>query len=118
MGAVRKAKHITFMDTETTYIDHIETYRNKSRNKSVPSSICFFLERTIMGILGGITGENYPAEIGKKSSLGTYEPRTFEEQIRDRIAHYQSQINNLQSVLDSMSPDVKKFVGALQKANL
>lgn len=45
-------------------------------------------------------------------------PRTFREQIQDQIAHHESKIKDLQSVLDSMTPEVEKFVEALQKANL
>jgi hypothetical protein len=45
-------------------------------------------------------------------------PRTFREQMQDQIAQHQAKIKDLQSVLDSMTPEVEKFVEALQKANL
>ena len=44
--------------------------------------------------------------------------RTFREQIRDQIAHHKAKITDLENVLDSMTPEVEKFVEALQKVNL
>ena len=64
-----------------------------------------------MAVEGGWAGSTGPA-------LGVYKPRTFKENIQDQIVAHQNKITELQNVLDSMSPDVEKFVEALQKANL
>ena len=45
-------------------------------------------------------------------------PRTFRETIQDQIAHHEAKISELKGVLESMTPEVEKFVEALQKANL
>lgn len=44
--------------------------------------------------------------------------RTFREQMQDQIAHHKARIKDLEGVLESMTPEVEKFVEALQKANL
>lgn len=44
-------------------------------------------------------------------------PRTFRETVQDQIAYHKSKIQDLQEVLDSMTPEVEKFVEALQKIN-
>lgn len=41
--------------------------------------------------------------------------RTFKEQINDEIASHQARIKELQEVLDSLSPEVERFVEAVQK---
>lgn len=45
-------------------------------------------------------------------------PRTFKEQVQDNIAYHEAKIANLRAILDSMSPEVEKFVEALTKAEL
>ena len=44
--------------------------------------------------------------------------RTFRETINDQILFHNNKIKELQDVLDSLTPDVEKFIEALQKANL
>ena len=44
-------------------------------------------------------------------------PRTFRETVQDQIAYHLSKIEDLQGVLESMTPEVEKFVEALQKIN-
>lgn len=44
--------------------------------------------------------------------------RTFREQMQDQIAYHKAKIADLEGVLNSMTPEVEKFVEALQKANL
>ena len=44
-----------------------------------------------------------------------YKPRTFREQIQDQIAHHKAKVDDLEAVLVSMTPEVEKFVEAMQK---
>lgn len=60
-------------------------------------------------IRGGLEG---PCETSAKS-VG--KPRTFKENIQDQIAHHKAKIADLEAVRDSMSPEVEKFVEALQR---
>ena len=62
-----------------------------------------------------VRGGSYdgPAECSPKSSL--MNPRTFKETIQDQIAFHKNKIADLEAVRDSMSPEVEKFVEALQR---
>ena len=44
--------------------------------------------------------------------------RTFREQMQDQIAYHKAKIEDLENILNSMTPEVEKFVEALQKVNL
>jgi len=60
----------------------------------------------------------YDSPIGKENMLGgnsIVKPRTFKETIQDQIAFYKSKIADLEEVRDSLSPEVEKFVEAIQK---
>jgi len=46
---------------------------------------------------------------------GIYKPRSLREQLTDRIAQHQAQIDNLKEALDSMAPEVERALNALQK---
>jgi hypothetical protein len=48
-------------------------------------------------------------------SMSQYKQRTFKETVADQIASHQRKIDDLQAVLDSLSPEVEKFVEALQR---
>jgi hypothetical protein len=41
--------------------------------------------------------------------------RTFKETIQDQILFHQNKIADLEAVRDSLSPDVEKFVEAIQR---
>lgn len=63
-------------------------------------------------------GGAYPvdAQLMKESRLGALvKPRTFREQMQDQIAYHKSKVADLEGVLESMTPEVEKFVEALQK---
>ena len=61
-------------------------------------------------------GGDYPAE--KSATLGNvYKKRTFREEIQDQIAAHEAKKADLQAVLDSLTPEVEKFVEAIQKIN-
>lgn len=75
-----------------------------------------------MSLFNQLVGGGYPSEgqaMAKSATgaLGTYKQRTFREQIQDQIAFHKAKIDDLQEVLDSMSPEVEKFVEAIQKIN-
>ena len=56
---------------------------------------------------------------GNPTPLGSYiKQRTFREQMQDQIAYHKAKIEDLENVLNSMTPEVEKFVEALQKVNL
>lgn len=77
------------------------------------------ISRAILGKIYGAEMESkqaYPT--GMQNANNPYKPRTFKENIQDQIAAHKAKIEELQNVLDSMSPEVEKFVEALQKANL
>lgn len=74
------------------------------------------ISRAILG-RGGMEKTAYDQASTQGMAI-PYRPRTFKENIQDQIANHQSKIVELQNVLDSMSPEVEKFVEALQKANL
>ena len=64
-------------------------------------------------MVGGYGGpEN---AIAKSSSSTAYTPRTFKETINDQIAFHKAKIADLEAVRDSMSPEVEKFVEAIQR---
>lgn len=67
-------------------------------------------------IRGGNMGGNYD-EPAAKSSGGIIRdrPRTFKETIADQIAYHQAKIADLEAVRDSLTPEVEKFVEAIQK---
>lgn len=54
----------------------------------------------------------------KMASMGQYKRRTFKETILDQIVAHKAKIDELQAVIDSMTPEVEKFVEAMQKARL
>jgi hypothetical protein len=62
-------------------------------------------------------GGSYPGGSTEQSgkSLGVYKPRTFKETIQDQITAHKSKVAELEGVRDSMSPEIEKFVEALQK---
>lgn len=51
----------------------------------------------------------------KEARLSTYKPRTFRETIQDQMTHHESKRAELQAVLDSLTPEVEKFVEAMQR---
>lgn len=65
-------------------------------------------------IQGGNANSDYPSATKSSYAIGV-KPRTFRETIQDQMAHHKSKIDGLQSVLDSLSPEVEKFVEAMQK---
>lgn len=76
-----------------------------------------------MNIFRQLIGYNGPAqeksayEAGQLGGALMPKQRTFKEQIQDQIAYHKSKIADLEAVLDSMSPEVERFVEALQKLN-
>jgi len=62
-------------------------------------------------ILRGNQG-NYPTELAQSLSKS---PRTFKESIGDQIAFHRRKVEELQAVFDSLTPDIEKFVEAMQK---
>jgi len=42
-------------------------------------------------------------------------PRTFKESIADQIAYHQSKVEELKAVHDSLTPEIERFVEAMQK---
>jgi hypothetical protein len=50
-----------------------------------------------------------------KGLMNTAQPRTFLQTIDDQIAYHSSKIRDLQEVKDSLSPEVLKFVEAIQR---
>ena len=61
---------------------------------------------------GGYAGEAMKIDPG---TTGLVRPRTFKETIQDQIATHKMKIADLEAVRDSMSPEVEKFVEALQR---
>lgn len=55
----------------------------------------------------------YAKETGMLNAVP--KPRTFKETIGDQIAYHQRKIDELTAVRDSLTPDVEKFVEALQR---
>lgn len=51
----------------------------------------------------------------KDNSSKIIKQRTFRENIQDQLTYHRSRIADLESLLDSMTPDVEKFVEAVQK---
>lgn len=47
--------------------------------------------------------------------LGSYKPRTFKETISDQIAFHKSKVAELEAVRDSLTPEIERFVEAIQK---
>jgi len=70
-----------------------------------------------MGLLSGALGSNQNMVETGKSEYSDRQ-RTFKETIQDKIAFHKSKVDDLQSLIDSMSPEVEKFVEALQKSSL
>lgn len=78
-----------------------------------------------MNIIRALTGgyasgenkmEDYPVTQGGPGMQNMMiKQRTFREQMQDQISHHQSKIKDLQAVLDSLTPEVEKFVEAVQK---
>jgi len=46
---------------------------------------------------------------------GLIRQRTFRQTLQDRIAHHKAKITDLEAVLESMTPEVERFVEAVQK---
>ena len=67
-------------------------------------------------MFGSIQGR--AIEKAAADSLQGYKERSFKETVGDRIAHHKSEIAKLEAVLESMSPEVEKFVEAFQRARL
>ena len=63
--------------------------------------------------IGGYGGEAMAKCVEGPSSL--YKPRSLREQLTDRIAQHQAQIDNLKEALDAMTPEVERALNALQK---
>ena len=57
----------------------------------------------------------YPGQPGLANTI--IKIRTFREQIQDQISYHQAKITDLEGVLESMTPEVEKFVEAIQKVN-
>lgn len=53
-------------------------------------------------------------EAKSPESLG-YKQRTFKESIGDQIAHHERKVAELKAVYESLTPDIEKFVEAMQK---
>lgn len=74
-----------------------------------------------MGLLDSLMQSNQSKYGYGVESLGavptTYIPRGFRETIQDQIAYHKAKIEGLQAVIDSMTPEVEKFVEALQKVS-
>jgi hypothetical protein len=61
-------------------------------------------------------GGNMPTQVEKSTgSLLEYKPRTFKETIQDQIAFHKNKVAELEAVRDSLSPEIEKFVEAMQK---
>ncbi len=61
-------------------------------------------------MIQGGPGNPVPTE-----SLGKYNPRTFKESIQDQISFHERKIIELKAVHESLTPEIEKFVEALQK---
>lgn len=48
-------------------------------------------------------------------NIAQYRPRTFKETLADQIAFHERKIAELKAVHDSLTPELEKFVEALQK---
>lgn len=70
-----------------------------------------------MGLLSIGRGESYPNQGEYQEAKMGLGRRTFRQTVQDKIAYHQSQIDAAQAVLDSMSPEVERFVEAVQKTN-
>lgn len=44
--------------------------------------------------------------------------RTYRERIQDKIAYHKSEIANLESLLNTLTPEVEKFIDASQKVHV
>lgn len=62
-----------------------------------------------------IRGGGYGPEVPKEATLGSYKPRTFKETISDQIAFHKSKVAELEAVRDSLTPEIERFVEAIQK---
>ncbi len=53
-----------------------------------------------------------------EGKMAVYRERTFKERIADKIAYHTAEIEKLKAVHDTMTPDLEKFVEALNKVRL
>jgi hypothetical protein len=92
------------------------------RRANVPANPFNTLRRVVAQYRAGEEKMAYEerADVARTTGLGgqLMKPRTFREQMQDQIAYHKSKIANLEAVLESMTPEVEKFVEALQKAEL
>jgi len=63
-----------------------------------------------------VAKSSYSGQLGMTNAIGI-KSRTFREQIQDQISYHQARITDLEGVLESMTPEVEKFVEAIQKVN-
>jgi hypothetical protein len=57
-----------------------------------------------------------PDVLAKEMSSGQMtRPRSFRENIQDQISYHESKIKDLKAVLESLTPEVEKFVEAIQR---
>jgi len=70
-----------------------------------------------MSLFNQLVRGGYAPECAKDNTLNNSlaKPRTFKETIQDQIAYHKSKIADLEEVRDSLSPEVEKFVEAIQK---
>ena len=70
-----------------------------------------------MGIFNQMIREGF--DQGNTASVSTekslYKPRTFKETIQDQIVFHQAKVTELEAVRDSLTPEIEKFVEAIQK---
>lgn len=73
--------------------------------------------RKSMGIFNQMLrgGSNMDSMQAKEAGPIGYKPRTFKQTIEDQIAHHKSKVAELEAVRDSMTPEIEKFVEAMQK---
>lgn len=61
------------------------------------------------------TSGQYDIEKYGAASGLAIKPRTFKENIQDQIAYHKRKVAELEEVRDSLSPEIEKFVEAMQK---
>ena len=66
-----------------------------------------------MSMGGAYAKEQAVMNAGMQNALA--QPRTLREQLQDRIAGHQAQIDNLREALDALTPEVERALNALQK---
>ena len=68
-----------------------------------------------MSMFSNMIQGGYNQMEAKSSSPLGYNPRTFKQSIEDQIAHHKNKLAELEAVKESLTPEIEKFVEAMQK---